>query len=127
MRILSTFSALAILVFSVPASAQTLDELPEIVRQAATSEGQIDQKREAEFLRDRDNQRNLLAGAKSEKSREEKRSDDLKTDYDQLERELAELSTVLQERMGNLGELFGIVRQASGDIQAVLGDLVDLP
>ena len=122
MRILSTFSALAILVFSVPASAQTLDELAEIVRQAATSEGQIDQKREAEFLRDRDNQRNLLAGAKSEKSREEKRSDDLKTDYDQLERELAELSTVLQERMGNLGELFGIVRQASGDIQAVLGD-----
>lgn len=122
MRILSNISALAILVFSVPANAQTLDELAEIVRQAATNEGQINQQREAEFLRDRDNQRNLLATAKSEKNREEKRSDDLKTDYDQLERELAELSTVLQERMGNLGELFGIVRQASGDIQAALGD-----
>jgi biopolymer transport protein ExbB len=122
MRILSTVSALAILVFSVPASAQTLDELAEIVRQAATNEGQINQQREAEFLSDRDNQRNLLATAKSEKNREEKRSDDLKTDYDQLERQLAELSTVLLERMGNLGELFGIVRQASGDIQAALGD-----
>jgi len=122
MKILSTVSALSIFVFSVPASAQTLDELAEIVRQAANSEGQINQQREAEFLRDRDNQQNLLTQAKSEKNREEKRSDDLKTEYDQLERELAELSTVLQERMGNLGELFGIVRQASGDIQAALGD-----
>ena len=58
----------------------------------------------------------------TEKKREEKRSDDLKTEYDRLERELAELTTVLQERMGNLGELFGIVRQSSGDIQAALND-----
>ena len=114
--------ALALLVFSVGTGAQTLDELAEIVRQAASSEGQINQEREAQFLRERDNQRNLLAQAKAEKKREEQRSDDLKTDYDQLERELAELSTVLQERMGNLGELFGIVRQSSGDIQAALND-----
>jgi biopolymer transport protein ExbB len=32
------------------------------------------------------------------------------------------MTTVLQERMGNLGELFGIVRQSSGDIQAALAD-----
>ena len=104
------------------AAAQTLDELAEIVRRAATSEGQINKEREAQFLRERDNQRNLLAQAKAEKARQEKRSDDLKTEYDRLERELAELTTILQERMGNLGELFGIVRQASGDIQAALND-----
>lgn len=114
--------AVAILAFSVTAGAQTLDELAEIVRRAASSEGQINKEREAEFLRERDNQRNLLGTAKSEKKREEKRSDNLKTEYDRLERELAELTTVLQERMGNLGELFGIVRQSSGDIQAALND-----
>jgi biopolymer transport protein ExbB len=38
------------------------------------------------------------------------------------ERQLAELETVLAERMGNLGELFGVVRQAAGDIQATLDD-----
>ncbi len=114
--------ALAMMAFSVAAGAQTLDELAEIVRQAANSEGQINQEREAQFLRDRDNQRKLLAQARAEKRREEKRSDDLKSEYDRLERELAELTTVLQERMGNLGELFGIVRQSSGDIQAALND-----
>ena len=45
-----------------------------------------------------------------------------KAEYDRRERELAELETVLLERMGNLGELFGIVRQAAGDIQAALND-----
>ena len=113
---------LAMLTISVNASAQTLDELAEIVRQAADSEGQINKEREAQFLSDRNNQRKLLAKAQAEKQREEKRSDDLKSEYDRLERELAELTTVLQERMGNLGELFGIVRQSSGDIQAALND-----
>jgi biopolymer transport protein ExbB len=114
--------AVATLAVSAAASAQTLDELAEMVRRAADAEGQINKEREERFLRERDNQQNLLAEARAEKRREEKRSDDLKTEYDRLERELAELTTVLQERMGNLGELFGIVRQSSGDIQAALND-----
>jgi biopolymer transport protein ExbB len=122
MRIPGTIFALATLLFSVNCAAQTLDELAEIVRQAASSEGQINKEREARFLRERDNQGNLLNQAKTEKIREQQRSDDLKSDYDDLERKLAEDTTVLQERMGNLGELFGIVRQASGDIQAALND-----
>jgi biopolymer transport protein ExbB len=122
MKKLSFILATVLVVFSTATSAQTLDELAEIVRQAADAEGKINAEREAEFLRERDNQRNLLAQARNEKQREEKRSDDLKTEYDSLERELAELTTVLQERMGNLGELFGIVRQSSGDIQAALND-----
>ena len=122
MRKLSFIPIALMLVVSMGASAQTLDELAEIVRNAASAEGQINKEREAQFLRERDNQRNLLAQAKAEKQREEKRSDDLKSEYDRLERELAELTTVLQERMGNLGELFGIVRQSSGDIQAALND-----
>ncbi len=122
MKKLSSILAALLLTLSATAGAQTLDELAEIVRNAANAEGQINKEREAQFLRERDNQRKLLAQAKTEKKREEKRSDDLKTEYDRLERELAELTTVLQERMGNLGELFGIVRQTSGDIQAALND-----
>jgi biopolymer transport protein ExbB len=113
---------MALLLTPSLAAAQTLDELAEIVRRAASSENQINQEREAEFLAARDNQRAMLAAARAEKQREERRSDDLKSEYDRRERELAELTTVLQERMGNLGELFGIVRQSSGDIQAVLND-----
>jgi len=122
MKKLSIIISAAMLMVSSFANAQTLDELAEMVRQAANSEGKINQQREAQFLSDRNNQRKLLAQAKAQLKREEKRSDDLKSEYDKLERDLAELTTVLQERMGNLGELFGIVRQSAGDIQAALND-----
>ena len=122
MKTFGVMIAFVLMTFSMAAGAQTLDELAEIVRRAAGSEGQINKEREDQFLSDRNNQQNLLAQARAEKRREQKRSDDLKSEYDRLERDLAELTTVLQERMGNLGELFGIVRQASGDIQAALGD-----
>ncbi|MGD8384906.1 MAG: MotA/TolQ/ExbB proton channel family protein [Lysobacterales bacterium] len=116
------FLALALLVPASAPASQTLDELADMVRKDAASEGQLNKEREARFLRERDNQRKLLQQAKAELKHQEQRSDDLKGEYDKLERELAELSTTLQERMGNLGELFGIVRQASGDIQSVLDD-----
>lgn len=122
MKTLSRMMMTVLLTVSANAMAQTLDELAEIVRRAASEEAQINKEREAEFLRQRDQQRELLAQAKRELAAEEARSDRLKSEYDRLERELAELETILQERMGNLGELFGIVRQSSGDIQAALDD-----
>ena len=60
---------------SLPASAQTLDELARIVREAATTEAQINQEREARFVRERDNQRELLAQARRELANENARSD----------------------------------------------------
>jgi biopolymer transport protein ExbB len=122
MRTISTLIFTSALAFTGPALGQTLEDLARQVEQAATEEGRINQEREAEFLRERNNQRNLLAQATQELRAQEVRSDNLKAEYDRLERELAELETVLTERMGNLGELFGIVRQASGDIQASLAD-----
>ena len=122
MKMLNVTVTAFALALSGGALAQTLEELAEIVARAGTEEGRINQQREAEFLRERDNQNNLLAKARRELQNEENRSATLKAEYDRFERELAELETVLQERMGNLGELFGIVRQASGDIQSALDD-----
>jgi biopolymer transport protein ExbB len=122
MRLLSIVFAVSLSVLCSTAGAQTLDELARIVRDAATSEAKINQEREAQFVRERNNQRNLLAGARQELANENARSDRLRDEYDQNERALAELETTLAERMGNLGELFGVVRQASGDVQAALDD-----
>jgi biopolymer transport protein ExbB len=115
---------LVAVVFFTPFSvaAQTLDELARIVREAATTEAEIDQQREARFVRELDNQRQLLQEARQELGVENARSDGLRVEYDQNERTLADLETTLAERMGNLGELFGVVRQASGDVQAALDD-----
>ena len=103
-------------------SAQTLDDLRREIELSVEQEGRINQQREQEFINARNQQRQLLANARSDLRSEERRSDRLKTSYDSNERELAELETVLQERMGNLGELFGVVRQVSGDVQMVLDD-----
>jgi biopolymer transport protein ExbB len=109
-------------IVSVPTAAQTLDELARIVRTAASTEAGINQEREARFIRERDKQSQLLAQARQELANENTRSDGLRVEYDQNERTLADLETTLAERMGNLGELFGVVRQASGDVQAALDD-----
>jgi biopolymer transport protein ExbB len=112
----------AAFVVCVPAAAQTLDELARSVREAATTEAGINQEREARFVRERDQQTRLLAQARQELANENTRSDGLRVEYDQNERVLADLETTLAERMGNLGELFGVVRQASGEVQAALDD-----
>jgi biopolymer transport protein ExbB len=112
-----------VMMAAAPAAvAQSLDELAEAVREAAVSEARINQEREARFVREREQQRELLALARQELAGENSRSDRLKGDYDRNEKSLAELETTLAERMGNLGELFGVARQAAGDVQSVLED-----
>ena len=122
MKTMKFMFASALIALSGNAVAQSLEELAQQVQRAAQQESQINQQREAEFVRDRNNQRQLLAQAQQEKAAEEARSDRLKAEYDQNEVQLASLETVLDERMGNLGELFGIVRQTAGDVQSTLRD-----
>ena len=122
MKKINLILACVLMAMSATAAAQTLDELAKIVREAASSEAKINQEREAGFVRDRNNQQKLLAEARRELANENGRSDRLRSEYDVNERSLAELETTLAERMGNLGELFGVVRQSAGDIQAALDD-----
>ncbi len=122
MKNTSMIVAVAMMVIAQCAQAQSLDDLARMVREAASSEAKINQEREAEFLRDRNQQKNLLNKARQELAGENSRSDALRDEYDQNERALAELETTLAERMGNLGELFGVVRQSAGDVQAALDD-----
>lgn len=114
---------IALLALAMPfaASAQeTLDELLQRVQQAAQEEQRIDQQRLQRFINERNNQRQLLEQARAELRAEEQRSDRLQNEFDQNELELVELETTLDERMGNLGELFGVVRQVAGDLRGNL-------
>jgi biopolymer transport protein ExbB len=119
---LSGILAAAFFAVSANAAAQTLDELARMVREAAASEARINQEREARFLREKDRQQQLLAEARQELGNENTRSEHLRGEYDENEKILEGLETTLTERMGNLGELFGVVRQASSDVQAALDD-----
>ena len=121
-RLVIILAVTSAFLFCGPTAAQSLDEVARKVREAATTEARINQEREAFFVREHDKQNQLLAEARRQLANENSRSDSLRVDYDQNERALADLETTLAERMGNLGELFGVVRQASGDVQAALED-----
>ena len=104
------------------AQQSPLDQLAEKVRQDAARQGQINQEREAKFVRERNNQQELLRQARAELAEQRRISDELQTEFDANEQKLAEQETILDERMGNLGELFGVVRQVSGDLQSIFDD-----
>lgn len=101
-------------------TGQTLDQLLNQVRQSLEQEAAVDREREQEFLQQRNRQQQLLQQARNELQQLERRSDQLKNEFDENELQLAELETTLQERLGNLGELFGVVRQVSGDVASTI-------
>ena len=103
-------------------AAATLDELLERVRQGWNAERAENRKRESDFKSTRDRQQQMLADAKASLKREEDRSQQLEDNFEQKEILIAQLEETLEDRMGNLGELFGVVRQVSGDAAGKLDD-----
>ena len=101
-------------------SAQSLDSLLKQVKQARAEEARMNKQREAEFLKDKNRQAQLLANAKAKLAAEKARGEKLKQQFDENEQKLAEAEETLERRQGNLGELFGVVRQVAGDVAGVL-------
>lgn len=103
------------------APAASLEGLLDRVRQGRVEDNSANKKREAEFKAQRDQQARLLREAKAAVAREERTSEQLEAQFQNNEQELASLTTVLEERQGAFGELFGVVRQVAGDTRGQLG------
>ena len=101
-------------------AADTLEELLEQTRNARALEAKANEAREAEFLANRDRQAEMLAEAKAKRDAAERRSQQLSASFDANELKLNDLETLLKSREGNLGELFGVVRQLTGDLSSVV-------
>ncbi|MEX1201063.1 MAG: MotA/TolQ/ExbB proton channel family protein [Methylophaga sp.] len=97
-----------------------LDELLEQVKRDRVVEQQQNNMREAEFLKARDRQAQLLETAKAELAKQEQRTETLNNAFETNESKLAEQEALLNERSGSLGELFGTVRQMANDSRAML-------
>lgn len=76
-------------------------------------------KREKAFLDNKNEQKRQLSEAKKELKRVKARTAQLKSDFDSNEEYLTELEDELRKSMGNLGEMFGVVRQVSQDTIAI--------
>lgn len=105
-------------VFITLSAAQTpadLDQLLANVKASAKQNELRDKEREAVFLRAAEDQEALLARTKKALAEAEHRTEQLKTRIDANEKILADLEEKLRIRSANLGEIFGVVRQTSGD------------
>ncbi len=98
-----------------PPEPKSLDELLSLVREGFQAENAENKRREAEFRAAKDRQAQLLAEATAIFNREEALSQQLEAAYNHNEEAIAENEANLAQRLGNLGELFGVVRQVATD------------
>ncbi len=104
-----------------PLGAQeSLDELLERVRTSRIENQAINRQREAEFRSQKSEQQRLLREAQGTRDRLERRSSELEASFNENEIRITQLGEQLRNRLGNLGELFGVVRQVAGDTRGVL-------
>jgi biopolymer transport protein ExbB len=98
--------------------AKSLDELLRQVQAGWRGERAEMQRRENEFKKARQEQQRLLEQATATRIREEQRSEELEKIFEENEGQIAALEDTLRERLGTLGELFGVVRQVAGDTRS---------
>ncbi|WP_240901442.1 MotA/TolQ/ExbB proton channel family protein [Thioalkalivibrio sp. XN279] len=96
-------------------AVDSLDELLQQVRQSRSALSAENQAREQRFIQNRNEQQALLQQAQQELAAAEARSNQLTEQFNANELQLAELNETLRLQLGNFGELFGVVRQVSGD------------
>lgn len=108
--------------FAADSSANSLDELLSNIGKYQNAENKQNQKREATFKNNVAKQQQLLAEAKAELARQQQRAKELKQQFDDNEKLLAEREEDLRLQTGNLGEMFGVVRQVAGDLNVLLAD-----
>ena len=107
--------------------ANGLDQLLEMVRTGVIGETAEHRAREAEFNNQRNRQNQLLQEARQERTRQENLSERLEATFQSNETEIASLQTRLQERLGSLNELFGVLQQVAGDTRGVFaGSLISI-
>jgi biopolymer transport protein ExbB len=101
---------------SAPPQPKSLDELLEMVRHGFEAEREENRKREEEFQRNKQDQERLLSEALATLAREEATSQSLEERYNTNEPAIGEAEARLADRLGELGELFGVVRQVATDL-----------
>lgn len=104
--------------FAFTASAQqatSLDDLLRIVQENRQSAQRIDQEREARFTSERANRQQLLQEAQQQYANEEQRGQQLQQQFAQNEIDLANKETELDNMVGTLGEIFGVIRGSASD------------
>ena len=99
--------------------ANSLDELLRNVQNRRVVEARDHAAREANFRKDKAAQAQLLRDAQAERTRQEQRSEQLETSFEENEARIGQLQEALDKRLGSLRELFGVLQQVAGDTRGL--------
>ena len=104
--------------FSEPVEVTDIEQLLELVKDSATLRSDEDKKRLADFNKSKQRQEKLLADAKWLLKVQSNREKKLTKQFEDNDSKLSDLEEQLNLKIGTLGELFGVVRQLSGDAKS---------
>ncbi len=103
-------------------AAGSLDELLQQVRNTRAAEQTANVEREEEFKAKANERARLMKEALAKRQAFEAKSKQLSAKYDANDKEINQLTELLAQREGNLGELFGVTRQVAGDVASALSN-----
>ncbi|WP_127346470.1 MotA/TolQ/ExbB proton channel family protein [Pseudidiomarina mangrovi] len=105
---------------AAPQQPVDLDQLLKQLQQGQYAQSEENKQREARFRAEAAQQEQLLREAVAQRDRLERLSEQLETQFEKNEIELAAVTETLNQRLGSLRELFGVLQQVSGDTASKL-------
>ena len=108
-------------------TSSSMTELLERIQQGQARDSREARQRESEFSRRKNEQQSLLNQARAERARQERNSARLENLFQDNQTKIVAARAALDERLGALKELFGVLQTVSGDTQARFkGSLTDI-
>jgi len=101
-------------------AALQISDLDKQVRQMRDKESKLSQERETRFRSELQKQEGMASNALARRNAAEARTNQLDKAYTDNQTHLEEMTVLLKQHEGNLGELFGVTRQIAGDAANVL-------
>jgi len=108
--------------FATTASAQddgarSMGELLRLIEQGQARDSREARQREAAFAQNKNQQQSLLNKARADRTREESTSSRLEQNFEENQQGIITARAALDERLGALKELFGVLQTVAGDAQ----------
>ncbi|MDX1515821.1 MAG: MotA/TolQ/ExbB proton channel family protein [Woeseiaceae bacterium] len=98
-------------------NARSMSELLRLIEQGQARDSQEARQREARFRQQQNEQQNLLNQARAERTRQERESQRLEQLFADQQAEIVAARQALDQRLGALKELFGVLQTVAGDTQ----------
>jgi len=121
MKRITTILATSLLILGFGAvhaqEATSMKGLLDLIQQGQARDSREARQRESQFTQRRGEQQNLLNQARSERTRQERESARLEQLFESQQTQIVAARAALDERLGALKELFGVLQTVSGDTQ----------